>query len=211
MDYDRQLIVALLDGDDDASTRAQAEALGAKQRKPMLPSEVVLLKRTAPDVQALRDALAGRAAVAQPVTARSRLYVLGRGHMADRKVAGWSGEAMAGMLAAAGLRAVGMISIVAEGAGRDPDRADRAQTDDGAQSFASQLHRALRDAHGIWTSVHARIGAVRVQQTAPGQAVDTGRKLSAPHPGPGPLAHHAPGHKIRIDWDGSAQRMTWAY
>ena len=219
--YDRQLIIALLGQAEDAVTLDQAQALDGKRRDPVLPSEVVALRPGPPagqaadagDVNAMRLALAGRWQVPRPVSASSRLYLVGEGSAAARTLGGWSPAALAALLVAAGLRELALISIVGDGAGRDPDRGDAAQTDADAVSFASLLHRVLREAHGIVTTVNARVGAVQVLTTPTrvgGATLATGRKLTAAQPGGVATEHHAPQSKLRIRWDGDHQLRAWS-
>ena len=215
--YDRQLIIALVGQAADAATLDQAQALDGKRRDPVLPSEVVALRPGPPadagDVDALRLALAGRRRVPLPVSARSRLYLIGEGSAAARTLGGWSPAALAAQLAAAGLRELAVISIVGDGAGRDPDRGDAAQTDADAVSFASLLHRVLREAHGVVTTVNARVGAVQVLTQATrvgGATLAAGRKLTAAQPGGVATEHHAPQSKLRIRWDRDRQLREWS-
>jgi len=158
------LIVALVGQAADADTLDQERALDGRRRQPVLLSEALAL-RLAPSagpladaggVDALRLALAGRRQVQLPLSARSRLYLVGEGNASARTLGGWPPAALAAQLAAAGLRAPAVISIVGDGAGRDPDREDAAQTDVDAVSFASLLHRALREEHGIVTTVRRK-------------------------------------------------------
>jgi hypothetical protein len=222
--YDRQLIVALPADAGDAATMAQAEALDQKRRKTPLPSEMVTLRRgsahdvraDAGDIDELARALAGQRRVPLPVTARSRLYLVGVGNVVERTLSGWSPVELAALLAGAGLRELDLISIVGDGAGRDPDRDDDAQTDPGATSFASVLHRVLRDEHGVATTVNARVGAVRVvtsdTASSSGAAViASGRKLTASQPGEVASEHHAPRSKLHMRWDGDRQVREWSY
>ena len=217
--YDRQLIVVLAGGADDAALIEQAEALNRKRRDPPLPSEVVVARsgaRSLPsdtgEIDALRSALAGQRRVPLPVTGRSRLYLIGAGDASRRTLGGRTGAAVAAMLAEAGLRELGLLSIVGDGAGRDPDRSDAGQADALATSFASLLHLALRENHGIRTTVHARVGAVRVltepTSTAAG-VITAGRKLTAAQPGGVPGEHHAPRSKLRIRWEKDRQIREW--
>lgn len=220
--YDRQLILALLGGSDDASISAQADALDRKRRELPLPSEVVTVRRalqsaTPPDASEfdeLTRALAGERQISLPLSRRSRLYLVGEGNAIERTLAGWPPAALAALLAHAGLREVASISIVGAGAGRDPDRDEAAQADAEAISFASLLHRVLRDDHGVVTSVNARVGAVRVltQGMSRGAtAIAAGSKLTGPQPGAEASEHHAPQSKLRIWWDGDRQRREWSY
>jgi hypothetical protein len=220
--YNRQLIVALPGGGDDAATSTQAEALDRKRREPPLPSEVVVVRRgpaaehraDGGDIDELRRALAGRRQVPLPVNGRSRLYLVGVGNVAERTLADWPPAALAALLAGAGLRELALISIVSDGAGRDPDRDDAGQVDPEATSFASLLHRLLRDDHGIVTTVNARVGAVRVlsSPTPSGAAViAVGRKLTSPHPDSEANEHHAPHSKLHLRWDGGRQLREWSY
>jgi hypothetical protein len=216
--YDRQLICALLGGADNASISAQAEALNRKRRDPPLPSEVVAVQRGAPsalthdvcDIEALRLALSGELQVKSPLTGRSRLYLLGEGSAVQRTLGGWDPAALAMLLARAGLREVGLISIVGDGAGRDPARSDAEQTHADAVSFASLLHRALRHDHGIVTTINARVGAVRVVSEASG-GIEVGRKITGPQTHGGASQHHAANSKLRLWWDGDQQLRAWSY
>ncbi|MCC6532233.1 MAG: hypothetical protein IT531_06780 [Burkholderiales bacterium] len=206
--YDRQLIVALLDDPRDSMIVAQAEALDGKRREPALASEWVPLrlgadKADSADMQALRSALAGERRVPCPVTRRSRLYLVGNGDAAARTLGRRSPAAVASLLAAAGMRELGLLSVVADGAGRDPEREHADQIAADATSFASELHRLLRTAHGIDTTVNARIGAVQVTAG--------GRKLTAPQPDAQPTRHKAAHSKLTIRWVGEEQRRAWSY
>lgn len=222
--YDRQLIVALPGDADDDATVAQADALDHKRRQTSLPSEMVTVRRgvahdrqaDAGDIEELARALAGQRRVPLPVTGRSRLYLVGVGNVVERTLSGWSPAELAALLTGAGLRELDLISIVGDGAGRDPDRDDDAQTDPDATSFASVLHRVLRDEHGIVTSVNARVGAVRVvtstTESRSGAAViASGRKLTAPRPGEVASEHHASRSKLHMRWDGDRQVREWSY
>ena len=220
--YNRQLIVALLGEVDNPQTLRQAEALDGKRREPPLLSEVVSVRcQLAPDghchaegLDALQRALAGQLRVAQAVGGRSRVYLLGDCRAADRTLAGWSGDAVAGLIADAGLREVALISIVGDGAGRDPAREEHTQADAGAHSFASALHRTLWEAHHVCTTVHARTGSVRVLEhplISDGVLVEVGRKVTEPVGGGAAAEHHATHSKLRLWWDASGQRCDWAY
>jgi len=219
--YRRQLIVAMVDGDDAAGSVAQAEALNAKERDAVLPSEVIVLhlgaapdgRADAGDVEQLRLALEGKRLVAMPVDAQARLYLLGEGSATRRTLAGCAPEAVAALLADAGLRALRLLSIVGDGAGRDPDRADDAQLDPQAMSFASRLHQSLQD-RGVATTVNARVGAVRVltQAGAAGSiAIEAGRKLASAHPDAEAMQHHAAATKLRLRWEDGRQVREWSY
>jgi hypothetical protein len=221
--YNRQLIVALtMGGQDDAAVLAQADALDRKRRDPALPSEVVVVHRGPgpdrwdgdADADELRSALTGQRRVGMPVDGQSRLYLVGAGDAAERTLAGWGPAALAALLAGAGLRTLALLSIVGDGAGRDPDRDEAAQLDPDATSFASLLHRALREDHSIVTKVNARIGAVRVQTsaTASGNGViEAGRKLTSPHPATAASEHHAASSKLHLRWEGERQLREWSY
>lgn len=222
--YDRQLICALLGGADDAATVAQAEALQGKRREPPLPSEVVAVPggvvqaaahAAAPrDIEDLRLAVAGQRQVRQPLSGRSRLYLIGACNVAACTLGGWQPADLAALLARAGVHALALISIVGDGAGRDPGRDDAAQVHADAVSFASLLHGALRHGHGIATAVHARVGAVRVlmQPLSTGVAtIDAGRKLTASQADGVVSEHHAPQSKLRLWWDGERQMRAWSY
>ena len=219
--YRRQLIVAMVDGDDAAGNVAQAEALNAKERDAVLPSEVVVLhfgaapdgRADAGDVEQLRLALEGKRQVALPVDAQARLYLLGEGSATRRTLAGCAPEAVAALLADAGLRAIRLLSIVGDGAGRDPDRTDDAQLDPQATSFASRLHQSLQD-RGIATTVNARVGAVRVLTqagSAGSVAIESGRKLTSAHPDAEATQHHAAATKLRLRWENGRQIREWSY
>ena len=206
--YDRQLVVALLDGADDHPFMEQAVALDAKHRDPPLPSEWVSLRlglssADAAGVRALQDAIAGRRQVQSPVTRRSRLYVVGRSDANALTLGGWSSSGVAGLLVLGGLRELALLSIVGDGAGLDPQHDQAGQTDADAVSFASELHRLLRVVHGVETFVNARVGAVRVRAD--------GRKLTAMQIDEQPARHKAAQSKIGIRWVGDEQHREWSY
>ncbi len=220
--YDRQLIVALLATPQDEATLRQAAALQGKHRDPVLPSEVVLVHGAVGDdgtlraegLDSLRLAMAGRLGVPHPVSGRSRIYLVGEGDAGARTLAGWTAGAVADLLANAGLRGAAMISILAEGAGRDPEREHHAQAEPGACSFASLLHRALWEHHRVGTTIHARPGTVRALTEAvvtKGTLIEAGRKVTTPPFSDQAAEHHAAHSKLRIWWDGGVQRCAWAY
>ena len=211
--YDRQLIVALQSDQGDNTVLAQARALNDKQREPPVPSEVIALDTNPTSFDALHRALAGSASVPLPMSDRSRLYLVGHGDAAKRLVSGWTASDLAAALANAGLREVAMVSIVADGAGRDPDRDDDAQVVAGAASFASALHQRLRDVHSVTTTVHARVGSVRVAlglDAAVADPIARGRKLTSPRLGEAATEHHARRSKITCSWNGNHQLVEWS-
>lgn len=190
-------------------------------RKSPLPSRVVVLRRQpgqqgadGGDVDELRRALAGQRQVPLAVSRQSRLYLLGAGQAVERTLAGWPPAALAAVLAGAGLQELALISIVSDGAGRDTDRDNAAQIDGQATSFASLLHRALREVHGIVTTVYARVGAVRVSLGATpvnSVPVAAGRKLTASLGCGAAGEHHAPHSKLHLRWHGEHQVREWRY
>lgn len=210
--YDRQLIVALPANPSDDDTLRQAMALDAKARARALPSEVVALAPAAELPPAvLLQAMAGRGTVTLAMTPASRLYLVGVGDAQARSLSGRNGEAVADLLAAAGLADVAVISIVADGAGSDPDVGDPISPQ--SSSFASRMHRHLLRAHGIDTTVHARVGRVRVatDADAAGAGVEPGRKLTAAQGDLQPSRHKATHSKLSIRWAGDKQCREWSY
>ena len=198
----------------------QAHALHGKQREKALPSEVVLLSHEAGDptqwhtagIADLKRALAGQLNVPQPVTSRSRIYLLGEGNASDRTLTECHADGVAAVLADCGLKGAATLSIVADGAGRDPDRDDARQADPGQRSFASSLHRQLLERHGIRTVLQARTGSVLiVSPEEPRPGIASGRKLTSPSPSQPADQHHATQSKLRFSWDGPHQQCEWAY
>ncbi len=212
--YDRQLIVALRSEHGGEGVEAQAQALGDKRRVPPVPSEVVAVDPHPSSFDALHRALAGHASVPLPLSARSRLYLVGHGDAAKRLVSGWTALDLAAALANAGLREVATVSIVADGAGCDPDLDDNiAQVTAGASSFASVLHQRLRDLHAVTTTVHARVGAVRVAEVADAAvagSIERGRKLTSKRPDEMATKHHEPRSKLTFSWIGRHQHVEWS-
>lgn len=212
--YDRQLIIALRSEYGGGGVEAQAQALDGKRRVPPVPSEVVAMDPHPSSFDALHRALAGHASVPLPLSARSRLYLVGHGDAANRLVSGWTAPDLAAALANAGLREVATVSIVADGAGRDPDLDDdTAQVSAGASSFASVLHQRLCDLHAVTTTVHARVGAVRVSEVADAAvagSIERGRKLTSKLPGEVATEHHGPRSKLTFSWNGSHQHVEWS-
>lgn len=209
--YDRQLVIVLT-ADGDERLQGQAQALDAKTRKTALPSEVVAV-RPSGAVGVLRDALAGRGAVALPVSGASRLYLVGD-CVDGRTVAGMRGAEVAQLLVDAGLRAVALISIVADGAGREADCGVHDGAAAGDTSFALALHVALGAGHGIRTTVNARVGTVHVLEaprTSGGVTVEAGRKVTGGGENGATGTHHATASKLRYGWDGVVPSCDWAY
>jgi|GEM_PF-4978286 len=174
---DRQVVLALpaWDGDDAA---AAAAALQDKAVGRGLASALVA---AAPGGALPAGCLDG-------LTEASRLYLVGTG--------GHAPEALAALLATAGLRAAGRVSLVADAAAAAPDEAED-------RSFAARLHAALR-AEGVATELAARTGEVAVVR----DGEDRGRKRT--RAGGEAWASKAPRSKVLYGWDGAAQTRRWA-
>jgi hypothetical protein len=194
--YDRQLIVAFLEGDGQASTLDQAESLNQKQRAEPLDTEIVTV-RSGAGVEDLQAALAR-------LSTHSRLYLVGSGDWRQRTLSGWLPEDVADLLGQQRMPAVKVISIVADSLGRGAD-------DDLMDSFAALFHRRLKEAWQIRTVVRARV----LKVTVISDELARGRKVTAfEEESPGEALsheHHRPHSKVKLDWDGETQRAEWAY
>jgi hypothetical protein len=217
--YDRQLIVGLLDDTADAVTAQQATDLDAKHRDEQLPSEVVLVPphtavhSASPDDAGpitLRQALRGELQVPQPVSRQSRLYLVGRGDWRARTLSEWTAAQTANLLGQAGMPPVRVISVVADELGRDLGSTHATDLREPADSFAAQLHAALREHHGIETVLLARVYRTLVvgASKAP-HARGTKLTLAAGETAPDE-AHHRPHSKLRFYWRDGAQQREWS-
>jgi len=204
--YDRQLIVGLLDGATDAITTRQAEDLDAKQRKAPLPSETVILGAAGDDAP-LRRALRGEGDVRLPVSARSRVYLVGHGDWRRQTLSGSTAEQVADLLSRCGLTAARVISVVADELGRDAGSNDAADLREPPDSFASRLHATLAQTHGIETELLARVYPTAV--VGEGPARGTKRTLDAAGDAASGV-HHRPRSKLRFSWHNGAQRRAWS-
>jgi len=202
--YDRQLIVALLDGPTDTITPQQAEDLNAKQRKAPVPSEAVVLGA---DDAALRRAMRGEGEVPLPVSARSRLYLLGRGDWRRQTLSGWSAERVADLLVRCGLTAARVISVVADELGRDSGSDTAGDLREPPDSFAARLHAALARSHGIETELLARVYPTAVVGETPARG--TKRTLDADDAAAGGM-HQRPHSKLRFSWRNGLQQRDWS-
>lgn len=217
--YDRQLIVGLLEDAADAVTVQQSTDLDAKDRDEPLPSEVVFvppnsaMHSASPDdacLIILRQALRGKLQVPQRVSSQSRLYLVGRGDWRARTLSGWTAAQTAALLGQAGTPAVRVISVVADELGRDLAGAHATDLREPADSFAAQLHAALREHHGIETVLLARVYRTSVvgASEAP-RARGTKLTLAMDETVPDE-AHHRPHSKLRFSWRDGAQQREWS-
>jgi hypothetical protein len=227
--YDRQLIIALLTGDEhDASTAAQARALNEKERAEELDSEIVTVRYdastagtfSASGVEELRQALAGRLAVSRPVTAGSRVYLVGSGRWRQRRLAAWLPEEVAELFGQVNMPDVKVISIVADELGRGSSAMEQQGQPECMDSFAAVFQRRLKEVCQIRPAVHARV--MKVAVVLPG--TDGRPAAGAPAPGRKVTAlegetladalsrgHHRPRSKVKFYWEGDEQRAEWAY
>ncbi|HLZ98774.1 MAG TPA: hypothetical protein VKP66_12625 [Steroidobacteraceae bacterium] len=215
--YDRQLIVGLLQDAADAVTVQQSTDLDAKHRDEPLPSEVVFVPPNtahgaSPDdaCPTLRQALRGELQVPQCVSRQSRLYLVGRGDWRARTLSGWTAAQTAALLGQAGTPAVRVISVVADELGRDLASTHATDLREPADSFAAQLHAALREHHGIETVLLARVYRTLVVGASEAPRA-RGTKLSVTVDETVPdEAHHRPHSKLRFFWKDGTQRREWS-
>jgi hypothetical protein len=119
----------------------------------------------------------------------SRLYLVGTG--------GHGPEDLAALLAGAGLREAGLVSLVADAAAAPADA-----TED--TSYAARLHAALRS-HGIAVELAARTGEVVVVT----EGEDRGRKRTRPAGGMS-WASTRPRSKVVYGWRDAEQTRRWS-
>ncbi len=212
-DHDRQLVVGLLADAADTATLQQATDLDAKPRAERLPTELVVLPPSgaAGGDEALHElgrALRGEREVPLPMSARSRLYLVGRGDWRRQTLSGRSAADVAGLLGRAGLSALRAVSVVADELGRDRSSAAPDDLRDPADSFASRLHAVLRERLGLETVLQARVYPVVVAAATGSQSgPERGRKLTVAD---GLPMHHRPRSKLRFVWRDGVQRREWA-
>ncbi|BAY23226.1 hypothetical protein NIES2100_29900 [Calothrix sp. NIES-2100] len=220
--YDRQLIIVLLtDGAQDAPTLAQAKALNQKTRGETLDSEIVTIRPcaqpactfAAAGVEELRLAVAGRLRVSRPITASTRVYLVGTGNWQHRTLSGCTPEQVAAVLGEVKMMAVKVISIVADSLGRSGSALVQPELAASIESFAALFHRRLKENWQIQTVVQARVMQVTVVLPPPGVKSDQampalGQKVTTVE---GETRHHRPNSKVKFLWEGEAQRAEWAY
>jgi hypothetical protein len=103
--------------------------------------------------------------------------------------------------------AVKMISIIADGAGRDRGSSSPDLLAEPADSFASQFHRRLKEEHGIEVEVHARVYPVAILSDAYG--ADRGRKETYPEDDDDQRIGGRERSKLKFSWSDGAQVRTW--
>jgi hypothetical protein len=197
--YDRQLVVVLLAGNDrDTTSRRAANDLAAKAAGKGLTTARADVPAGGPVPSATADEL-------RHLSARSRLYLVGVGDRSALAVSGWGPEAAADLLAAAGLTAVGVVSLVADEAGRDVGWEPGMPLVGPGDSFAARFHRRLGEQNGVRVDVLARVFPVEVigQECGP----DRGRKQTR---GPdGTSVSHRAESKVRFTWADGTQVRAW--
>jgi len=104
--------------------------------------------------------------------------------------------------------AVDNLNVLGCELARDSGTADNARIGTSIDSFASKLHRRLRDPEGILVTLFARpfrMGVAGSDQTD--EKSLWGRKLTANESNMNAgTVHHRPGSKYKFFWDGSEQR-----
>ena len=175
---DRQIVLAMpaMRGGPEA---AAAAALDEKAASRGLPSVVFEVAPGAAPPPGSLGALG-------PV---SRLYLVGTG--------GHGPEELAALLAAAGLRQAGLVSLVADAAAAPADAAEDT-------SYAARLHAALRS-HGIAVELAARTGEVAVVT----EGEDRGRKRTRPAGGAAWVSKR-PRSKVVYGWREAEQTRRWS-
>lgn len=197
---DRQVVVQLIGGAADATTRGFAASLTAKAKMRGLDARVIEISTdTDTRVEAALAALG----------TNSRLYVVGVTAPDRHSISGFTPQALAERLLAAGLTRIGKISMVADYAAL-PEGEDAGEAESLPKavcgSYAAALHRALGEA-GIRTELSARIGSVRVLDASAG--ADEGRKLGRRDDN-APWQHKPRRGKLIWRWDGALQAVHWA-
>lgn len=193
--YDRQLCVSLLNGCGDLYVRQSAirmsDVFGSGTRKGQSPIAEVGLGEWKPspdcdtgfdggDVDILRLEMAGSTppvksvARTPPLSAKSRVYLLGHGNWASTRLGSWDAEAVAGLLAKCNLPSGCLVSVLGCRSGGDPGvdwstsiGSVIGLSERSIASFAGSLHFLLNDTYGIKVKLRARCALVHV--TATGQ------------------------------------------
>ncbi|HVS40413.1 MAG TPA: hypothetical protein VMS17_32950 [Gemmataceae bacterium] len=205
--YDRQLLIQFATGENaDAEMLESARDLLAKGEAKGTPSSLVAIPARPLSRSGAPPWQAQLARELHLLTALSRLYLAGQGDWRRQTISGWDAAAAADLLAASGLPAVKTISIVADEAGRDVGAAEGAYVSEIPNSFASHLHRRLKDVHGIAVEVQARVYPVRI--VAEVSAGRRGRKETC-DPAQGDWANKRPHSKLRFSWIDGRQVRTW--
>ena len=220
--YDRQLIIVFLAGGGEETIISEnAKLLNGKQREEALASEIVPVKTgsaltleggsegfDANDVAQLQKAIKGELAVNQAVTPKSRIYLQGHGSWASQKLACWNAVSVARLLKHVGMPAVDNLNVLGCELARDAGTPHDARISNSIDSFASHLHRRLREPEGLIVTLFAR--PYRVGVAGPDQVDDTfywGRKLTANENDINQgTVHHRPGSKYKFFWEGTTQR-----
>ncbi len=219
--YDRQLIIVFLTGGDDQLIVDNAKALNEKKHKDPLESEIVSLRQghavmveggsagfDSDDVERLKKAMKGELEIGQAITTKSRIYLQGHGDWQSQKLACWNANSVARLLKHVDLPALDNLNVLGCELARDAGTANHARISNSIDSFASNLHRRLRDPEGVCVTLFARPYRTGVaSQEVTDEPSMWGRKLTADANNEDiGTVHHRPGSKYKFFWEGSVQK-----
>jgi hypothetical protein len=219
--YNRQLVIAFLTGGGDELIVTNSKMISDKQRAQALESEVVLVHQgsalavdnegagfDSDDIEVVAKAINGQLNVKQAITADSRIYLNGHGDWQGQKIGCWGPRTVARMLKHVGMPSVKNLNVIACDLARDADTANTARIAHSASSFASNLHRTLKETEGVAVTLHARpyrTGVVS-EEIAADNPEQWGRKLTADDQDMNKgEVHRRPSSKYKFSWQNDTQ------
>lgn len=214
--YDRQVIVQL---GFDSIISNNAKALNKLGNDKGIPSELVEVHASSGLIKTFsrKDTATLKTAFSK-LTTRSRVYLQAHGDWQSQKLDDYDAKHIAQLLADAGMPAVKCLSVLGCELARDKGTANNVRVSNSIDSFASQLHRILKEKHKIKLILHARIYCIAIGNPIKGSAVKRpellGHKATADENDK--LASWDVGSKrvnskFRFYWQNDTQQRDWAY
>lgn len=209
--YDRQLIVKV---ESDKITNTGALELNYLANQRGIPSHIVGVERTSSGrfnqraLGVLRERLA-------ELTPQSRVYLDGHGDWQEQKLGDFTAEEVADLLVDNGMPMVKVVSVLGCESGRDLGTSNTARTAHSMNSFASELHRLLKEKGGLEVVLYARTHSTHV---ATSEDADRRRYIGHKYTfgDDDEWEGYTEGHrransKLRFFWEGGEQRRESAY
>lgn len=216
--YDRQVVVQL---DFDSTISNNAKALNKYGNDKGIKSELVEVHSSSGRLKTFsRKDTARLAAAFSKLTRRSRVYLQAHGAWATQKLSDYNAKQIASLLADTGMPEVKCLSVLGCESARDLGTADNIRVGNSMDSFASELHRILKEKYKIKLELKARIYCVAIGNPNSGGGVADptlrGHKgtfnQNDDWEGWGEGVGHKRSHsKFRFYWQNNTQKRDWAY
>jgi|GEM_PF-6759781 len=206
----RQVIVAFFTGVKDEDIHAMERWLTQRAEEKGVKSHSLCLGpddstsdylQTADEIQPILDNKVPK------LEANDRIYLIGHGNWRQQTIGGCGVRSVAKIFSQWNLPQYILISILGCSLARDDDSEGYGLLAHSIDSFASNLHKRLKDKYKIRTIVYARVQHVGMSGTE--QVGRKGVYLKKTHVEKGKIAYRHDRSKVRFWWKGDLQMRAW--